>query len=381
VSTRAGNSALLILALLACAPAGAAELRGPEEGVVPYGMGRAYSAVAQDSLSLFYNPAGLAMVDRVDLQIFDLKLESNSDVLKSYGLLSKLKSSSSTMANTISQFAGKHIMADASNVTQLTIPYFSLGVVYDAHTDFDLENLAYPVTSMRYTRDLEIVGGVGIPLDKKKDFRVGASVKYMTRTGGDREIPISQISGSRESITSLFSQTATGVGGDFGLQYRLPVPGRIEYTSSFVWHDIGQTSFGGPAAKDPPTAIEQNMVAGFGIRFPIGGGQNRRAERRYGPKRSSSSLSLDFDYDHLETSTRREALVKHSHLGANLDLPLFSFQLGLNQTSLTFGTTFDIGILKVALASYAEELGSYAGQHEDRRYLVSVGSSFGFSRK
>jgi hypothetical protein len=362
-------------------PAGAKELSGPEEGVVPYGMGRAYSAVAQDNLSLFYNPAGLAMVDRVDLQLFDIKVESNSDVLKSYGLLSKLKSSNSTLANTISQFAGKHIMADASNVSQLTIPFFSIGVVYDAHTDFDLENLAYPVTSMRYTRDLQIVGGVGVPLDKKKDFRVGASAKYVTRTGGAREIPISQISGSRQSISSLFNQTANGFGGDFGMQYRLPVPGRIEYTSSFVWHDIGQTTFGGPAAKDPPTAMNQDMVAGLGIRFPIGGGQNRRAERRYGPKRSDNSFTLAFDYDHLETSWNREALVKHLHVGANLDLPLFSFQLGLNQTSPTFGTSFDIGILKVSLATYGEELGSYAGQRVDRRYLVSVGSTFGFSRK
>ena len=165
------------------------------------------------------------------------------------------------------------------------------------------------------------------------------------------------------------------------MQYRLPVPGSIEYTSSFVWHDIGQTTFGGPAAKDPPTPINQNIVAGAAIRFPIGGGQSRRALRRNGPKRSDSSLSLAFDYDHLETSWNREALVKHVHVGANLDLPVLSFQLGLNQTSFTFGTSFDIGIMKVALATYGEELGDYAGQRPDRRYLVSVGSTFGFSRK
>lgn len=382
MSTRPGKAALAaFFALLASLPAGAGELSGPEQGVVPYGMGRAYSAVANDWLSLYYNPAGLAMVDRVDLQLFDIKLESNSDVLKSYSLLSKLKSSSSSMANSLSQFAGKHIMASASNVTQLTIPYFALGVVYDAHTDFDLENLAYPTTQMRYTRDFEVVAGGAVPLDPKKDLRVGASIKYINRTGGSRDIPISEIAGSRQAITSLFSQSATGVGGDMGVQYKLPVPGRIEYTSSFVWHDIGQTSFGGPAAKDPPTAISQDMVAGLGIRFPIGGGQNRRAERRYGPKRSSSSLSFAFDYDHLNTSWHEEALVKHMHVGTNLDLPLLSFQLGLNQSSLTFGSSFDIGVVRVSLATYGEELGDYAGQHPDRRYLLSVGSSFGFSRK
>jgi hypothetical protein len=344
-------------------------------------MGRAYSAVADDWLSLYYNPAGLAMVDRVDFQLFDLKVESNRDVLNSYSLLKHLNSSSSSAASTLSGFAGKHILASASNVTQITIPYFALGVVYDAHTDLDLENLSYPITQMRYTRDLEIVAGGAVPLDPKKNLRIGASLKYIHRTGGSREVTISQIVGSSQSITSLFKQSATGFGGDFGMQYQLPVPGRIEYTSSFVWHDIGQTSFGGPAAVNPPTTIEQDMVAGLGIRFPIGGGQNRRAARRYGPKRSSSSLSLAFDYEHLNTSWNQEALVKHMHVGANLDLPLLSFQLGLNQTSLTFGSSFDIGIVRVSLATYGEEIGSYAGQHPDRRYLLSVGSAFGFSNK
>lgn len=380
MSTRLGKRTLLLFALLATLPARGGELSGPEQGVVPYGMGRAYSAVADDWLSLYYNPAGLAQVNRVDLQLFDFKVESNSDVLRSYSQLSTLKGNG-TLASTLNKFAGKHLMASASNVTQITIPYFALGVVYDAHTDFDFENLSYPVTQMRYTKDLEVVGGAAVPLDKKKDFRVGFNVKYMTRTGGSRDIPIAQIAGNTKSITALFNQTATGVGGDVGMQYRLPVPGRIEYTTSFVWHDIGQTSFGGPGAVNPPTAIQQDMVAGLGIRFPIGGRQNRRAERRFGPKRSDSSLSLAFDYDHLNTGWNQEAPVKHMHVGANLDLPILSVQLGLNQTSLTFGTSIDIGVVRVALATYGEELGSYAGQHVDRRYLLSVGSSFGFSRK
>ena len=120
------------------------------------------------------------------------------------------------------------------------------------------------------------------------------------------------------------------------------------------------------------------MVAGAAIRFPIGGGQNRRLLRRYGPTRSTSALSFVFDYDHLNKSWNDEALVKHLHEGINLDLPLFSFQVGLNQTALTFGSTFDIGLVKVSLATYGEELGSYAGQRVDRRYLLSIGSVLGF---
>jgi hypothetical protein len=62
----------------------------------------------------------------------------------------------------------------------------------------------------------------------------------------------------------------------------------------------------------------------------------------------------------------------------NLDLPVLSFQVGLNQSSLTLGTGFDIGIIRVEAATYGEELGSYAGQRRDRRYLLSIGSALGF---
>jgi hypothetical protein len=62
----------------------------------------------------------------------------------------------------------------------------------------------------------------------------------------------------------------------------------------------------------------------------------------------------------------------------NLDLPILSIQLGLNQTAFTAGMGFDLWALKVNVATYGEELGSYGGQRVDRRYLLSVGSSFGF---
>lgn len=203
-------------------------------------------------------------------------------------------------------------------------------------------------------------------------------LKVVNRTGGIQTMTASDFAGTTAALKDRFSATGTGYGGDIGMQYRLPMEGRTEVTSSFVWHDIGDTTFGGSQQKNPPTPMYQNIVAGLGVRFPIGGTKNRRLERRYGPTRSTSHLSLAFDYSHLNYSWNTEQLPKHVHLGANLDLPLFSFQLGMNQTSLTLGTSFDIGVIKVAFATYGEELGSYAGQKTDRRYLLSVGSSLGF---
>jgi hypothetical protein len=369
---------LFLLLLFAALPAGAKELYGPEAGVVPFGMGRAYSAVADDWLSLYYNPAGLAMVKSVDLQAFDLRFGSNHDVLESFGDIGKLSDDSQGIASTLGQFAGRHIMAEVSNHSQLTVPHFALGLNYNVHVDLDMQNTAYPVTQMRYSKDLDFTAGAAAAFGKHKELRVGGSLALARRVGGSRQVKIEDLVGNRGTLVDLFKQEGTGVAGTFGLQYRLPTAGRTEVTTSFVWHDIGGTSFGGHMDQDRPERIEQNIVAGLAVRFPIGGRMNRRFERRHGPKRSSNNLTFAFDYSHLNYGLGTEHFPKHIHLGMNLDLPLLSFQLGLNQTSLTLGTSFDIGLIRVAAATYGEELGSYGGQRRDRRYVLSVGSSLGF---
>jgi hypothetical protein len=287
------------------------------------------------------------------------------------------KSSGST-ASTLSKFAGKHIMLNLGDITQLTVPHFALGVAYDEHTDFDMENLGYPKTQMRFTRDTTFLAGGAISGGAHQEFRLGATLKVINRTGGEQDIALAELSGNRAAITDTFGESGTGFGGDVGVQYRLPLPGRTDVLTSFVWHDIGKTSFGTAQQQDAPTRIEDNIVAGLGVRFPIGGLKNRRLERRHGPSRSASSLSFAFDYSHINLPWGEEPIGKHCHLGMNLDLPVIALQVGLNQTSLTAGFSFDIAIVRVAVATYGEELGSYAGQRPDRRYLLTLGSALGF---
>lgn len=372
--------------MLFCALAGALfaheaegrELYGPDAGVVPFGMGRAYSAVADDWLALHYNPAGLAMVNRVELQLFDLRIGTGHDVVAGYKNMNDLKDSSKGVANVLNEFAGKRVRAEFGNQSQITVPHFAIGLGYELQADLDIENTAYPQTWMRYTRELTFSVGGAVAAGKKKSLRIGARFDYIKRKGGARSVAITEISGSRDSLVDKFSASGSGIAGTLGLQYSLPLSGRTEVTTSFVWHDIGKTSYGGHMDPNRPSRSDDNMVVGMAVRFPIGGKKNRRLERRYGPTRSTSHLTFAFDYSHLNFGLDREHFPKHIHLGMNLDLPLLSIQAGLNQTSITFGASMDIGVLRVAAATYGEELGSYGGQRRDRRYLLSVGSSLGF---
>lgn len=367
---------LLILNIFRFSQAG--ELYNPEAGVVPFGMGRAYSAVADDWLAAHYNPAGLALVRSVDFQAFDLKVGSNRDVIESYKNISNMSNNSDGPAGILNQYAGKHVKGEISNFTQFTLPHFALGFSFEVNADVDLQNPAYPQTEMRYTKDLSFYTAGAVAFGKQKDLRIGTKIEMISRQGGIQKIGIDKITGERAALLDRFTSKGMGYSGTLGLQYRLPVSSRTEVNTSFVWHDIGNTSFGSFASGNRPSYIDDNIVAGLAVRFPIGGKKNRRYERRYGPTRSSNHLTFAFDYSHLNKSLDEEHLPKHLHWGMNLDLPLISLQLGLNQTSLTGGFSFDIGVLRVAAATYGEELGSYGGQRRDRRYILSIGSGLGF---
>lgn len=375
---RPGSFIAALLLLLAAGSASARELYGPDVGVTPFGMGRAYSAIADDWLALHYNPAGLALVKKVDVQLFDLRLSSNRDVLQSYSNISNMGKSSNGLADAVNSFVGKHVMASVGNQSQITLPNFAFGFGYDVHANVDTQNSAYPTVFTRYTKDLTLMMGFAGATGPKKALRLGASLKMVNRTGGKRYLTIDELSGSKSTLKERFQDSGAGFGGTVGMQYRLPTPGRTEFTTSFVWHDIGKTSYGTSADQTRPTRTDDNLTVGFGMRLPIGGRKNRRLERRYGPDRSTSHLSFAFDYSHLNYGPNEEHLPKHLHFGMNLDLPILSLQLGLNQTSLTAGVGFDLWAVRVNMATYGEELGSYAGQRRDRRYLLSVGSSLGF---
>jgi hypothetical protein len=378
---RPGRLSALVLAtafLWGNAVALSAELYGPDVGVVPFGMGRAYSAIADDWLALHYNPAGLAQVKKVDIQLFDLRMESNRDVLKSYSNISKMGKTSSSLANTLNAYVGENILGDITNQSQITVPNFAIGLGYDVHADIDIQNLAYPSIFARYTKDLVLNTGGAFAMGPKKELRLGAALRFVHRTGSMRNLLVSDLAGKKSALKDEFTQNGSGIGSDIGMQYRLPNTGRTELTTSFVWHDIGKTSYGGAMDQNRPTRTDDDMVVGLGLRFPIGGRKNRRLERRYGPDRSSSSLTFALDYSHLNISPNVEHLPKHFHLGTNLDLPILSVQLGMNQTSFTAGLGFDLWAMKINLATYGEELGSYAGQRRDRRYLISIGNSMGF---
>ena len=361
----------------------AEELIGPDIGTIPFGMGRAYSAVADDWLALHYNPAGIALFEGVDLKLLSLRLGANKGIYDKYESFQSLSSGGNDAA-LLSALAGTNVNGSLNLLSQLTIPHFAVAMVYDRSLAFDSQNAIYPFTKIKDETDFSVITGFGFGLGKFrkniKPLRIGFSIRFTKRKGGTKELDIAEVGADTSALLSLFNQSGWGMGGTLGLQFQLPFKTRSEYVLSMVYHDIGKVTFGDRTLTDRPTRDDGNLTIGMMMRFPIGGKANRRVARRRGNPRASSALVLAFDYSHLNISTDEEHFPKHIHLGLNLDLPIISIQLGVNQTSFTSGFVFALGVVNIGFSTFAEEVGSYAGQKRDRRYFFSLSTGLGFGK-
>lgn len=361
----------------------AAELGGqPKIGVEPLAMGRAYSAIADDWLALHYNPANLAAVRGLDLKLLHFKIGGNQQIYNSYNDINDLDQAG-TLSDTLNVLAGKQLQFDIETGVQFTVPHFALGAYYEILGQFSMINLAYPTTTVTYTKDFSIIVGTGWGIGRHRKryiVSIGSSLRIMQRQGGTQDISIDTIGGETDALLSRFSEKGRGIGVTPALTFQWPLQSRMEISNSVVWHNLGKISFGKAESLERPTRIEDNLTVGMGIRMPFWGKLNRRRTRRFGQSRGNYNLSFTFDYSHLNLKADEADPAKKMHAGMRLKLPFISLYLGNSQTQWTYGFSIDALLFDIKAASYTEELGSFAGQQRDRRYVLSITGGFSVDR-
>jgi hypothetical protein len=328
------------------------------------GMGGAFSSVVDDSTALFYNPAGLDRIN--DIHVTLLGLNAGTDNLNLNSTYSNI--SGSNYANVIRQYYGQNLWAVANDYLAISGRGFAFAAYTALVANFYLSNPAFPNASVNVAGDYGASTGFAIPLLPDNVLRLGVVAKRITRYGGQINLtPSSLVSLSNTQITNLINNYGTGYGADAGLLLEMPTG--IRPTFSFVWHDIGQTAFIQGGGTSPLAPINNDLVAGLSCLFGGNGFSVRPA----------------FDYEYLNDSANQVG--KKIHVGAEFSLANLVFRGGLNQGYWTLGAGVDLKFLKIDAATYGEELETYPGQMEDRRYLVQatididIISSFTFNGK
>lgn len=348
--------ALLFVSLILANQVRAAELNNNWLSTRALGMGNAYTSIVNDADALFYNPAGLANVSGVNWTFFDLHGGLNG--LEAIENAQTVTSAGDDMQEALRKLYGKKIWVGGGGKTAVTTPYFGIAGFVNTSTGLITTNSPNPHIDPSLVFDYGAVAGFAVPI-VPGFFNIGLSMKRVNRTGTTQSIGAGTLATlDVDALKEEFKRRGTGYGLDFGAQFRLPGP--ISPSLSFVYRDMGYTTFTHEEGAGAPSRIEPEMILGGGVEF------------------SAPLIKVTPVFDYRYTNRPEIQLGKKINLGLELSLPLLDLRAGLHQGYYSAGVGLNLALLRVDVATWGVEMGEYPGQREDRRYMAQLTFELGF---
>jgi len=346
--------ALLATALAPFAGApGAAATQFPllYQGTRALGMGGAYTAVANDSGSLMYNPAGLARVDGFQMDLINLEAESSEGAVNLVKDLQDLNGNDVTTATAvIRSHVGEHFRVRADTFPNVVMPGFGVGVLAQASADVEFHSLVNPRVDLDARADTVGVVGAAHKFGPAKDLALGATAKIARRQGAQTSFTAVDLASDQFEPFNNLDQVETDFAFDLGAMYSPALP--LSPTFGVAGLNLTDLDFG------PLGTVPYQINVGLALN----------------PKFGPLGVTLAADWVDVTNQLPGDTdLRKRTNLGAELRLWKFlAVRGGLHQDYYTAGATVDLWVVKVDFATYGEEQGAFGGQREDRRYIARV---------
>jgi len=325
-------------------------------GIRPLGMGGAFTAVADDENALFYNPAGLSNLPKFKMGLLNPLFEASK---KSVDLISEVQDTNMNDTGEVTNFlrsrVGEHHHVRVSLFPHIGFNIAKTGVMIGALgqgvADAEVRNPVFPQANIDIIGDIGVLAGVGFKLPVT-GLRVGASGKFISRRSLSEVFTAADIAGNFEDRINDALKSGSGFSLDLGVMYDLPFVKIVDTTVALALQNIPEMKMGD--AVD----IKTQLNAGVSIKKSFAG----------------FTVIGALDYTDLSKNIGEDAdTAKRLHLGAELKLPaILSVRAGLNQGYYTVGATINLKVLKLDAVTYGEEIGAYAGQKEDRRYIAQL---------
>ena len=346
------------LGLLAVPSAYAGEIREVYRNTEVQAMGGASIAVVEDEAALYLNPAGLAATKKIKIHLVTADIAFGSELL---GFIPAATAAFNHLGpDTLNVLMGKRIYVQGQATPTFMMPNFAFGILLDQQLALYTVNRALPNFTLGYQTTNGAQAGYGVAIKPKgggdrSEIRLGFAGKMLFRRGGYRLVPVTELTAlSQETIHRITGDFGQGFGVDLGAQYFFKVNKILTVSAGVVYRDIGDTNFG--SGPDP---IKGDLGYGLGARLNMG----------------MLKITGDWDYSHLQDRTDWR---KKNHFGLSFGLPFLSVFGGVDQVYLTYGAAVDVWLLRIAAASYAEELDSFVYQAPQRRWSLRVDFKLGF---
>lgn len=320
------------------------------------GMGDAYLGLADNSSSLFYNPAGLARVSGINLKLFSIRAGASG--VEAYEKIQDLNGDDQeAYAEALSALYGEHVWSGLGASAAFAMPMIGFTVYNHLDALIQVNNPVYPEIYTSVINDYGYVLGFGIPI--LPVFHLGANFKYIKRSGARVPYGASFVADlDPDTIYDNITGWGKGYGVDVGANFVIPAP-FFSAVLSGVWKNMGGMSF---RSDNPNTRIpseKNDLSVGVALSFdtPL----------------LSIGPAIDFRYLNREDIQ----LTRKLNFGIEIGLPLIDIRGGFHEGYYTGGLGVNLGLFQLDVATYGVELGAYPGQIEDRRYVLEFTMELG----
>jgi hypothetical protein len=378
----------LIMMPLLCALATEAVAQTPTSREYPYlykspramGMGGAYTAIGGRVDTLFYNPAGLSNIPKDkgwEVNLLNVSAEASKNSVNFYNDLMDAVKTGDLNGNgsasddqqlavndVLNKYMGEHLHIRVADFTSFGKSYNSLSFGIGALASGRLDAIPHqgfgPEGILEVDADATYgaVGGVSLPLNSR--LTLGLSAKYLHRESVLHNFTPQELVNNYNNldkfITEDLKKKGNALGFDAGAIYRFAPASWWRPSIGVSAMNIGDLDF-----KDAGT-LPMTINAGIAVNPRI---------------TTFRSLLLGLDYvDITNNFTQDTDMAKRLRFGAELQLfdreyVEFALRAGMYQGYPTFGADLRLATFLFSGTMYSEEVGAYAGQNKNTRYLVT----------
>lgn len=346
-------------------------------------MGDAYTAIADDEYTLFYNPAALGRNKGVSFtplafNVGGTNIMDDPDKFKDFP-----KSDPAAIANKILNYP---VSIQASTFPGLKMATFGFNLFASSKTNMVLRNAIHPILDVDYRYDRGFIAGFAYnigsgayssrinkrssktKINTGKRLSIGIAVKHVGREGMADQYDLfgttllNKINSGNTDINDL--KKALGYskgkawGVDLGAEYAYS-SGRSLFTAGVSILDVGTTRF--TKTEGIGEVPDQEMTVNTGVAY----------KQDFGL--FDYTLSAD-----IRPLTSTIDISRKFHFGTELSLPLVSLNAGWSEGYLSYGGSLKLWPVKLTAGFYGIEVGSKFREQEAKRFVVYL-SLFDFS--
>ncbi|MCY4524832.1 MAG: hypothetical protein OXB84_08840 [Halobacteriovoraceae bacterium] len=331
-------------------------------------MGDAFTAVADDEYTLFYNPAALGRHGGLSLSPFKMGFGTTNIVAEKARFRNLPSNDPGALAD---RFMGSKLYLAGNISSGFKFHHYGLSTFASLTNYMRLENAIHPNMRLhyRYDRGLAFGGAFTFGDDFSRNnsqgnglgMSVGLGFKRITRKGlagrldifGNDLLQILQDSDSYDSIrSSLGHASGSGWGFDVGIEGNALVDGTL-INMGFSILDVGGTIF--KKEEGNVSIPKQEMITNFG-----------------------SSLSQDFGFFDYTVALDVHPMLTRAdfgtklHLGTRIGLlSLWDIYLGWNAGYWSYGAAMKIFMFRLIAGFYSVEGGNTFKANEQKELLIS----------